>query len=403
MPLYKHIIISRVGVKWYSANGQLRCEDLGLTWDEWLKNSIQLCDEYCRPSLANQINQNFILLSIFDESVTNFGKTLPNEIIIKIKNMQDINKAVSSFIKQNVKEELFLLSRLDRDDCYSINFVSTLQNAANRYLSKGDDFAPYYFDIDHLNRYRPSDNVFSVDRSKYASATSPFTSVLISSPDVLFIYSGHNKIREKLNGMKLPNLETLQIIHDNNLLNKISGTEIPTKEINRKLLDFNIKKSVSWCIDSELYNWILYHVAKGSTILELGSGYKTIDLAKRYKMISIEDDENWLNLTDKATYIYAPIVDSWYDADILKSKLVGLKYDVILIDGPWIGNGDRTGFLTNIDLFNTNTIIIFDDTHRPAEKAMCENVSKKLGVKYKEYKTSTKKFAVIKNKQKHNE
>lgn len=77
-------------------------------------------------------------------------------------------------------------------------------------------------------------------------------------------------------------------------------------------------------------------------------------------------------------YIYAPLKDKWYDISFLK-VLSDIKYDVILIDGP-IGDlsDGRIGFYKNIELFNTNSMMIFDDTNRPGEKNLFESVSKKL-------------------------
>jgi hypothetical protein len=76
MKKYKHIIVSRVGLKWYENETTLRCETLGLTWDEWISDSIHLYDTYCRNSLNNQTNKDFILLSLFDESVEFFGNLI---------------------------------------------------------------------------------------------------------------------------------------------------------------------------------------------------------------------------------------------------------------------------------------------------------------------------------------
>jgi hypothetical protein len=398
MKKYKHIIISRVAMKWYDENGELICKSkLGLTWEEWLKNSIRLYDTYCRPSLKNQSNKNFILLTIVDESVVDVGPVLPNEHIIRIGQVSELGSAIEKFITKNVEERIYLLSRLDRDDCYSRDFVDSLQKKANEYLGKADEPSNFYFDIDHYNMYDPVTNVFTT--AKYGDRTSPFTSILTDSPGI-GIYSGHGRIKEKMMGTKVSSLEVLQIIHGENISNRVRGVAIPKTLINRKLLEYGIKKTPGFAIDSKLYGWVFRNILPGSTILELGSGYGTIDLAKRYKMISVENDPEWMNLTDKSKYIYAPLKGEWYDRSVLEKSLPGLTYDVILVDGPWIGEGNRTGFVENLDLFNTDVTMIFDDTHRADELAMCKAVSEKLGVPYQTFPGIKKRFSIIQNKKK---
>ena len=112
---------------------------------------------------------------------------------------------------------------------------------------------------------------------------------------------------------------------------------------------------------------------EGNTILELGSGASTVELVKKYKVITVESNEKWLNLAPEAKYIYAPIkpvkptkqfdfCNEWYDPEILKIELKNLNYDLILIDGP--PSFRRVGFWKYKDLFNLDVPLVFDDSHR---------------------------------------
>jgi len=183
-----------------------------------------------------------------------------------------------------------------------------------------------------------------------------------------------------------------------NRIDSMTGIPKSIKEQNIKNREFSLNKISEWSMDKEMYNWIRRNIPRGSTILELGSGKSTIDLAKDYKVYSVEHDKEWLNLTNRAKYIYASIKNGWYDVDILKKELP-TKYDIILVDGPpgYIG---RKGFYENLKLFNTKVPILIDDTNRGMEKQLLENVSKKLRKKYVEYNTTNKKFAVINYKEK---
>ena len=51
--------------------------------------------------------------------------------------------------------------------------------------------------------------------------------------------------------------------------------------------------------------------------------------------------------------------------------------ECILVDGP-TGEGNRWGFLENLDLFRQDVPIIVDDTWRRAEKDLLLEVAKKL-------------------------
>lgn len=149
----------------------------------------------------------------------------------------------------------------------------------------------------------------------------------------------------------------------------------------------------NWAISEQLYNWIIKNIPKKSTILELGSGTGSIELAKLYNLYSVEHDKKWLNLTKKSNYIYAPIKNGWYDIDILKKKLPK-EYDLILVDGP-PGNIGREGFLKNLKLFNTNVPIIIDDSNRLNESIIFEELVSKLGRKNKRFLDKNKEFGII--------
>lgn len=153
-------------------------------------------------------------------------------------------------------------------------------------------------------------------------------------------------------------------------------------------------------ISEDLFLYILKTLEKGSTILELGSGTATGELAKYYKMYSIEHDKGYLNL-QPSNYIYAPIRNYenhlWYDIDHLKCQLP-TNYDLLLIDGP-PGHIGRRGFYYFLELFHTDITIIFDDAQRNYDLQVALDVAEKLKKPYKIYTCSDgKKFVVINDK-----
>jgi hypothetical protein len=137
---------------------------------------------------------------------------------------------------------------------------------------------------------------------------------------------------------------------------------------------------------------------QGSSILEFGCGVTTKLLLNWYNVYSIEHNMDWLNHpnayhvslkqyndTDFKTpedISCLPFYEkqvAWYDPDKLSSvlKLVP-KYDLIIIDGP-NGNYGRGGFYTHLNLFNTDTHMVFHDLNRQAEMELIKKVSAKVG------------------------
>lgn len=156
-----------------------------------------------------------------------------------------------------------------------------------------------------------------------------------------------------------------------------------------------------WAIDKKLYRYIREILPEGSTILELGSGEVTDVLAKHYTMYSVEHDEEWVDKYN-STYLYVSLKDHkaiknhqhtrWYDASVLKPKLKGIKYDLLLIDGPPI---TRSGFFKYMSLFDSNVIWVFDDSDRRSDLAVVKSVAARLDRPWVTYICDKKAFSVI--------
>ena len=149
-----------------------------------------------------------------------------------------------------------------------------------------------------------------------------------------------------------------------------------------------------WGLCPEAFTTIDQILKPGSTILELGSGAGTEVLSRKYKMISVEDDPDFIGKYD-SKYLDVSLIkyseekfpfmwdffkeDShWYDPDQLEEKMRSIgKYDLLLIDGP---KGYRGGLLSNLHLFDLdNTKILVDDTHDIFHHKLAEIISEKTG------------------------
>ena len=147
-----------------------------------------------------------------------------------------------------------------------------------------------------------------------------------------------------------------------------------------------------WAIEKIMVYWINQNIPKGSTILELGSGYGTASLVEKHKVYSVEQNLEWVNKIVGSNYIYAPLKNYgnylWYDDSFIE-KIKKIDYKLLLIDGPtepsdWIdGKYDfiRNGILERINLFYNGSIIIVDDIERPEDlnlaKKLCSLLNKK--------------------------
>lgn len=153
-------------------------------------------------------------------------------------------------------------------------------------------------------------------------------------------------------------------------LGYMAGQELE-KQRQVSLDDFGGSSIRRWC-----FEWIIRNLRPASRILELGSGAgSTQNLSHFYRLFSVEDQLKYVDRYD-SIYIYAPLVNGWYDVEILKNNLP-TAYDLILVDGP-TGEGQRWGFYHHLGLFDTSVPIVFDDIWRRSEREMMIKVGKKL-------------------------
>jgi len=164
-----------------------------------------------------------------------------------------------------------------------------------------------------------------------------------------------------------------------------------------------------WSISKTLFDIIHEMLKPGDKILEFGSGWGTGQLIKNFKVFSVEDNTDFLNIYD-TNYIHAPIVKvknnlfpkdkGWYDTEVLKKSLPK-DYNLILVDGPW-GHIGRGGFAKYLDLFREDVPIIIDDVQRENEMALTKFIEKRRKVRKKIYTAPhlekeriAKQFAVL--------
>ena len=149
-------------------------------------------------------------------------------------------------------------------------------------------------------------------------------------------------------------------------------------------------------IGKDFEQHLKYRYKKGVTILELGSGEGTQRLSEHFNMISVEQDEKYLDLYD-SNYIHARINKNthWFEREDLL-PILAMRYDIILIDAPRaIPETARLGFLDNLDLFNMTLPIYIDDVHRNSEFQLAVRLSYILNKQFTIFGQVDKMFAEI--------
>tara|TARA_R100000808_G_scaffold18910_1_gene41298 strand:+ start:4257 stop:4748 length:492 start_codon:yes stop_codon:yes gene_type:complete len=128
-------------------------------------------------------------------------------------------------------------------------------------------------------------------------------------------------------------------------------------------MNLNEKNLNGMALSIESHQWIHKNIKKESTIIELGAGYGTKELAKFYNVYAVEDDKRFIGLSAEVKYIHAPLKNDWFDIEAVKAGLPE-KYDLLIIDGPGGNKSNRNLIFDFYDeIFLQNIPILIDDTH----------------------------------------
>lgn len=132
---------------------------------------------------------------------------------------------------------------------------------------------------------------------------------------------------------------------------------------------------------NSMFQWLNDNLPNGSKILEFGSGTGTMELTKTFEVTSVEDNEQWLYLAQDSTYIYAPLVNDWYDWQALEI-LQDETFEAIIIDGPY-KTEDRVHLIDWINVypnvFNQARFVVVDDVFLLTGETQFTQLFKQLG------------------------
>ena len=172
------------------------------------------------------------------------------------------------------------------------------------------------------------------------------------------------------------------------------ATEVYTSLTNHNPSSFN----ENWMLPPEAFAWIEANIPKRSTVLEFGSGDGSQRLANRYDLWSIEHDEQWIGKT-KSNYVMAKIIDNpvsqkageqgWYDPIFFEK--IPQSAELIVVDGP-VGTIGRSGLLHHLEKLPQFRYIMVDDTDRPEEERLSQQLAERLNLKREPIDTEQEKY-----------
>lgn len=216
---------------------------LNLQWNkpltpDFANNSICRMESINRASLKNQSCQDFTLLTLTDETMTDYGDPLENEVIIKISNIGKYNhdgiiQAVMGYV-ENLDCDSVITTRLDSDDALHVDFVKNLiENniPVNNYADIFSGFPCYDVKSGKAFTSKKHAEWFTTQFVSFHESKKDFKCVVMRQT--------HTKIGQLYQGKHYNNLKALQFIHDENHSTKIYNE---AKEIKINLSDYGVKK-----------------------------------------------------------------------------------------------------------------------------------------------------------------
>ena len=163
----------------------------------------------------------------------------------------------------------------------------------------------------------------------------------------------------------------------------------------------------SSAIDFESLSIILNDICINNrkSIIEFGSGFSTIAIAKLIQLnnlkcdfISVEHDEGWLKHTKELLFKeglendvnmqYMPLENDWYNLDFIKEINVNSTlFDSLIIDGPPANTygheySRKPVMLKLNDYLANNCFILMHDTDRLAENQIVKNWEKIYHIRF---------------------
>jgi hypothetical protein len=200
---------------------------------EWLSHRIELFEKYTIPSILKQTSKNFTWLWLCDSVYhVDWIKELASKYIDQINivpifqsgTMDAWQSHFINYINQNVAKkdiEFLITSRLDNDDMLAPEYIETVQ--------KHTHCQTEILDFEGYQLNAQNDDLYICN--KYTEKPSPFSSLIeevSTAPFSTVVIKDHTKLLDEFGTyIKIQNPLFTQVIHDQNLKNKIPSNQSP--------------------------------------------------------------------------------------------------------------------------------------------------------------------------------
>ena len=233
-----HVLITRFNLDYEERVSK----NLGLKPSEWLKSRVELFFDFCYPSIINQSEKDFQWWVYFDtktpKSTLDEIQEKDSEKIIQIKLCNSWGDFRGDILKDlgTLPDDCDYLinSRIDSDDALGKDTIKKIKDFAINRLKNNPE--KYPFAINPLRGV-----IFDKNSCFFFSKglkSNPFLSLVIprhESTLSVFTYQ-HQQVKDKMTYVDLEGSKLwLQVIHDQNLLNRKAGRPIKVSASQMKI------------------------------------------------------------------------------------------------------------------------------------------------------------------------
>jgi len=125
-----HYVVTRININ-YQTNPTVK------NFNTWFDARFKLLENICAPSIASQTKKNFTWLMLVAPKTSPAHLKKLQELEAKIPNAKIITKKYSSYIKENLTDEKYVItSRIDSDDALRSTYIEDVQNTFMKYKDK---------------------------------------------------------------------------------------------------------------------------------------------------------------------------------------------------------------------------------------------------------------------------
>lgn len=218
--MFKHFLATRFNIRvgnWETTkNGEMILDE------SWMEDRFKLFENYCLPSVKNQLNQNFIWCIFFDLNtkenykyrIEKHANSYRNIRVFFVDGIGGMHNSLKNFINMITagEFEFVITSRLDNDDLIHQDYIQTIQRL----------FRPFHNTvIDLRSGYQISIESGQNEIRNFYSPFNPFVSLIEKKECIQTIFNKMHKDWGSVENIIVYDKRQLwiELVHEKNKLN----------------------------------------------------------------------------------------------------------------------------------------------------------------------------------------